>query len=78
MRGSNFRDNINIKAHANFQVCGLPGSGENKVELMSNFLVKFENSISAKFLMNRALVKVSGTIFEQIRVLTHDESGCGS
>ena len=41
--------------------------------MMSEILVKFENSISAKFLMNRALVKVSDPIFEQIRVLTHDE-----
>ena len=37
------------------------------------FGVKFENSISADFLMKRALVKFPDQIFEQNRVLTHDE-----
>ena len=41
--------------------------------MMSEFLVKFENSISAKFLMKWSLVQSAGPIFEQIRVLTHDE-----
>ena len=37
------------------------------------FGVKFENSISADFLMKRALVKFPDQIFEQNRVLTHDK-----
>ena len=37
------------------------------------FGVNFENSISADFFMKLALVKFSDHIFEQNRVLTHDE-----
>ena len=46
--------------------------------MMSEILVKFGNLISSDFLINRVQVKVSDRIFEQIRVVAHDEQRLNS